>query len=162
MNNKGFTLIELLAVFVVLGLILGFIFVSVSGIYKNAKNKAEEAFVSTIKDAMEFYLSSDARKLNDFEEFGCSLSKSTGARTVKVYKKEVKFDDVIKSGILVQSDLVNPANEEVTCNDASNIKVNIYKDEDFVYYYSVNVESFTCLTENITEINNLPEGFDCE
>ena len=104
MNNKGFTLIELLATFVVLSLVLGFTFVSVSGVYKNAKKKTEEVFVSTIKDAMDVYLASDARKLNDFEDTGCFMDKSYGNK--KIYKKVVNFGDVIENGTLVQSEIV--------------------------------------------------------
>ena len=123
LNRKGFTLIELLATLIVLGVVMGFTFVSVNGIYKNAKKKSEDAFVSTIKDAMEIYLSSDARKLDEFEDTGCKIVKSYGSR--KVYKKEIDFGDVIEKGSLVQSEIVNPANEEVACANASNIKVTI-------------------------------------
>ena len=160
MNRKGFTLIELLGTLAVLSIVIVITIVGLNGVFDGAKDKTEDVFVGTIKDAMEMYLSDDARKLNGFEDTGCVVNKSYGNR--KVYKKEVNFEDVIEKGTLMQSELINPANEEVPCANAENIKVTIYKDEDFVYYYSVDVNSFVCLTENTTKINNLPEGFGCE
>ena len=66
MNRKGFTLVELLATLVILGIIVGIVIISVSGSLGGAKEKTEEVFVDTIKDAMDVYLDSDAKEL-DFD-----------------------------------------------------------------------------------------------
>ena len=120
MNRKGFTLIELLGTLAVLSIVIVITIVGLNGVFDSAKDKTEDVFVGTIKDAMEMYLSDDARKLNGFEDTGCVVNKSYGNR--KVYKKEVNFEDVIEKGTLVQSELINPANEEVPCANAENIK----------------------------------------
>ena len=161
MNRRGFTLVELLATLVILGVVLGITIVSVNGIFKDSKNKTEDVFVGTIKDAMEIYLSSSDVKDLDFSvECSNTLNKSFGNR--KVYKAYTNFGEVINSDYrpISQSDLVNPANEDVSCRLGENISINIYRDEDFVYYYSVDKSNFGCLLgEGV--INNLPEGFEC-
>lgn len=165
MNRKGFTLIELLATLVLLGIVTGITVFSVSGIFNNTKNKSEDAFVETIKDAMDIYLSgnnpkdSNGNKLN-FTECSNKLNKTHGL--VKVYKASTYFNSVINSEYrpISQGDLVNPANEEVSCKNADNIGVTIYRDDDYVYYYKIQKDAFGCLKKSGV-ITNLPEGFDC-
>lgn len=166
MNRKGFTLVELIATLVVLGLVMSVVLISVNGGFSNAKEKTEDVFVDTIKDAMDMYLSSDAKKLN-FELTSCTLDKTYG--TVNVYKATITFDEVINSEYkpITQKDLVNPANKDVVCSDASDIDINIYKDDDYVYYYSIDKSEFGCLLNTNVDngqslvISNLPKGFDC-
>lgn len=160
MNNKGFTLIELLATLVVLGIVMSIVLVSVNGGFGEAKNKTEDVFVDTIKDAMQMYLNSNAKELNFNNMCSNKMDKTHGL--VSVYKVSTTFDEVINSKYkpITQNDLVNPANKDVECVTASNIEINIYRDEDLVYYYSVNKSEFGCLTQT-DKISNLPEGFDC-
>lgn len=160
MNKKGFTLIELLAVIIILGIIATIAVFGLSKAFNSAKEKTEDAFIGTIKDAMEIYLASDAKELTFSLECSNTLSKSFANR--KVYKVTTTFDSVINSEYrpITQGDLVNPANEDVNCNVASNIAINIYRDEDFVYYYSIDKDEFGCLTKSGT-ITNLPKGFSC-
>lgn len=159
MNRKGFTLVELIATLVVLGLVMSIVLVSVNGGFGEAKNKTEDVFIGTIKDAMDIYLNSDAKELKFNTTCSNYIDKTYGEVSVK--KATITFDKVINSRYkpITQSDLVNPANE-IECNDAINIVVNIYKDEDYVYYYSINKNGFGCLTQSGV-ISNLPEGFDC-
>lgn len=162
MNKKGFTLIELLAVIILLGIIMGITIVSVKGIFNNTKEKSEDAFVATIKDAMEIYLASDAKELSYSECRNTTLEKTHNTR-VKVYKATPTptFQSVIESkyGPITAKDMVNPANKDKQCNTYFN--VSIYVDEDYVYYYKIDGNSLECLTKKNITISNLPEGFSC-
>jgi len=174
MNNKGFTLTELLAVIVILAIIAGISFSLLSGSFKNAKDKTEDLFIDTIRDAMEMYLSSDATSLSFspvvIEEKQCYIQKRNGYdhnnnlkyKNVVVYGTVVTMEDVINSNLnpLSQDDLVNPAKEEIRCANAADININIYKDEDYVYYYSIDKSDFVCL--NNGTISSLPGEFICE
>lgn len=156
MNRKGFTLVELLATLVVLGIITMITVVSVNNIFNSTKNKSEDVFVNTIKNAMDMYLNSnDVKNLTSWDECDNSVNKIHG--NIKMHKTETKFISVINSEFkpITQSDLVNPANEKVKCNNANIISVDVYRDDDFVYYYSINKSSFGCL-KNSGVITNLP------
>ena len=67
MNKKGFTLVELIASLVILGVILSITIVGASNIFSSAKNKTEDVFVDTIRDAMDMYLTSYNVKELDFD-----------------------------------------------------------------------------------------------
>ena len=177
MNNKGFTLVELLAVLVLLSIVVG-ITISVFNVnLGDSKKKTEEVFVDTIKDSLDMYLTSrQARSLNFSTQCSDMLQKTHG--NVKVYKVSTNFKSVIESEYkpITQKDLVNPADEDLKCEDADEIEITIYRDSDYVYYYRVEKNEFNCL-KNIgtlkeilndgtevyypTVITNLPEGFNC-
>lgn len=165
MGNKGFTLVELLAVIVLLALIGGITFGIVNVNFGKTKESTEEVFVDTIEDALDMYLSSNAKELRFSTVCPNLLVKSHG--TVKVYKVDTYFSSVINSDYhpITQVDLVNPADKKKACKNASNIGVTIYRDEDYVYYYKVLKSQFGCLKNTSGEyssvISNLPEGFDC-
>lgn len=163
MNRKGFTLIELIATLVILGVVLSITIVGANNIFGSAKNKTEDVFVGTIRDAMDMYLTSNNVKELDFEKCNNTLKKSYNAN-VLVYKATsyITFKSVIDSEYkpITQKDLVNPANDEKICRDASLIPINIYRDADYVYYYSVDKSGFDCLLDDGV-ISNLPEGFVC-
>ena len=76
MNNKGFTLVELLATIVVLGIIAAIVIVSMTGTVGRSKEKTEEVFIGTIKDALDVYLDSD-----DYE--------------IEFYSDDVVLEDVV-------------------------------------------------------------------
>lgn len=169
MNKKGFTLVELLAVIVVLGIITGIAVISVNSFFGKTKEKTEDVFISTITDALDIYLTYDAKKL-DYKNCSKKLYKSNG-KEVLVQYAEISIKDVINSSYhpLTESDLVNPANKEMDCYyNLSDIKIRIYRDEDYVYYYSLNnydnidtegkkIYNFQCLIKNENKIiTNLP------
>ena len=165
MNNKGFTLIELLATIIVLSIIAGIAFGIINADFGKAKESVEEVFVDTIRDALNVYLDSDAKSLTFTNVCSNKISKKIGEATVE--SAVVTMDDVINSSFhpISKSDLVNPAYEEVNCNEPANINITIYRDSDYVYYYSVSKSSFNCL-KNIggdydEVISNLPEGYSC-
>ena len=168
MNNKGFTLVELIAVLVLLGLIVG-ITLPMFGInFGQTKEKTEEVFVDTIKDALKIYLTSkEAKSLLKNSEVECSNKLHKLHGDIKVYWVNTNFQSVIDSEYkpITQKDLVNPADKDNSCNNASNIDITIYRDSDYVYYYKVDKDEFDCLNNNGGEydefISNLPEGFIC-
>lgn len=165
MNNKGFTLTELLATIVVLAIVVGITLGIVNVNFGKTKKSTEEVFVGTIEDAMNMYLDSNAKELNFTTMCTNKLNKTHGS--VNVYKVVTDFSEVIDSEYhpITQSDLVNPGNKEVSCSDASLIEINIYRDDDYVYYYKINKSEFGCLLNTSGEyssvISDLPEGFDC-
>ena len=155
MNRKGFTLIELIATLLILGVVVALSVYSISNIFKNAKDKTEDVFVGTIKDALDVYLSTDAKELG-FQNI-CSNTLNKSHKTgVKVYWETINISDVINSSMkpIEQHDLVNPANEDIRCAD--DISIWIFRDEDYVYYYSVNKVDFECLLDDDGVISNLP------
>lgn len=155
MNKKGFTLVELLATIVVMAIVVGIAIVSTNVNLNNAKDKTEEIFISTLEDTMKIYIDTDAKGLNYSSDPVCTLNKTHGK--VNVYKaiSAVNFDTIINSNYhpITKKDLVNPNNQDVTCNSSANIS--IYRDSDYVYYYKVKKSDIGCLktTGNIT---NLP------
>ncbi len=176
MNKKGFTLVELLAVIVVLGIITGITVISVNSFYGKTKEKTEDVFISTITDALDMYLTTEAPKLTTYKNCSNKLNKSNG-KNVSVEYVDITMQDIINSNYhpLTESDLINPANKEEDCyTNLSNIKISIYRDEDYVYYYSLNSYdneqyNFQCLINNKNKIiTNLPiksnsgEYYKCE
>lgn len=159
MNKKGFTLVELIATILILGLVVGITVYSMSSIFGHTKNKTEEVFVATIKDALEIYLASDAKKLY-FDRI-CSNTLDKSYKTgVKVYWTTISMRDVINTGSLTDKDFVNPASD-YECVSPDEVNLHVYKDEDHVYYYSVNKVDFECLNDDEGMFENLPEGFSC-
>jgi len=161
MNNKGFTLIELMTVFVILSLIIGLGVATIGSGFGRAKEGTEDVFVGTIEDALDIYLDSSSVRgmLSGATKCSNVINKTHG--DVIVYKIATTFQDVIDSEYkpITQKDLINPSNKE-KCRIASNIPITIYRDADYVYYYSVNRSDFDCLTTSGI-ITNLPEGFSC-
>lgn len=166
MNNKGFTLVELLATLVILALVVGLSLSAFNFNFGNAKKKTEEVFVDTLRDAVDTYLSSEFGNLKSYDECPKPLEKkyNTNVRVYKV-KDKITFKDIIDSDYkpITESDLINPANEE-KCN--INAVINVYRDEDYIYYYSIDKNGLGCLKsvsgdyDNV--ISNLPKGYSCE
>lgn len=155
MNKKGFTLVELLTTLVILGIVVSLTIVGMNISLNNTKKKTEEVFIGTIKDALKMYLDSDARTLeyNSSSTSVCTIDKAL-KDNVKIQKyvgnttdnsKTIK--DIINSKYspLLESDLVNPNNENDKCK--LNALVNIYRDDDYVYYYKMNKNKLGCLTK---------------
>ena len=159
MNRKGFTLVELIATIVVLGLIMSVVLIGVNGGFGRAKDKSEDVFVGTIKDAMDIYLDStiDVKEdLKDFTKCDGTIDKTYGS--VNVYEATITFDEVINSQYypITQADLVNPVNE-TKCALGKDIIVNIYRDADYVYYYSIDKDEFNCLLNDENKVKEYDE-----
>lgn len=161
MNKKGFTLVELLATLVILGIVFGLVIVGVNYNIKTTKEKAEEVFIGTIKDALKIYIDSDAKNL-DFTSTEYCIDKSLKNNVKVMVSNAVSLTTVVNSKYspLDVKDLVNPNNEKENCNVTSEI-VYIYRDEDYVYYYDVAKSSLSCLTTTSGNITNLPSLKSC-
>ena len=84
MNNKGFTLVELLATLVILSLVVGLVFGAFNFNFGSAKEKTEEVFVNTLRDAVDLYLSTETENLKIADE-------ASGAKMVCTNKLEKDF-----------------------------------------------------------------------
>lgn len=154
MNRRGFTLVELLATLVILGIVTSIVLIGINGGFNNAKDKTEDVFIKTVKDAMDIYLDSDAKKLNFSKTAVCTLNKTHGKSKVYKSSDNITLSDVINSEFhpISEDDLVNPVNSS-KCN--KNTVVNIYRDDDYVYYYEIDGD-MGCLI-NTNSISILPE-----
>ena len=154
MNRRGFTLVELLATLVILGIVTSIVLIGINGGFNNAKDKTEDVFVKTVKDAMDIYLDSDAKKLNFSKVEVCTLNKTHGKSKVYKSSDNITLNNIINSEFhpITQDDLVNPVNSS-KCD--KNTIVNIYRDEDYVYYYEINSD-MGCLVST-KSISILPE-----
>lgn len=154
MNRRGFTLVELLATLVILGIVTSIVLIGINGGFNNAKDKTEDVFVKTVKDAMDIYLDSDAKKLNFNKVAICTLNKTHGKSKVYKSNDNITLNSVINSEFhpISENDLVNPVNSN-KCD--KNTVVNIYRDDDYVYYYEIDSD-MGCLI-NTNSISILPE-----
>lgn len=161
MNKKGFTLVELLATLVILGIIVGITLITVNGGFGKAKDKTEDAFISTLEDALDIYLDTDARSLT-YEDTYRVIHKTHGRVNLYKANKNISFNDIINSSMhpIDEDDFVNPANKDGDCKSKLNKPIiEIYRDSDFVYYYQFDKEELgdNCfITTGIVSI--LPES----
>lgn len=182
MNNKGFTLVELLAVLVILALVVGMTLTTVNFNFGKAKEKTEEVFVDTIRDAVEMYLSTESDNLKliedilydgdgniieeRFVECNNKLKKEYNdeSRVFLVEKRGdsdnilwINFSDIINSSYkpLTLEEFINPANEEQCKTDA---EIKVYRDEDYVYYYWIKKRELGCLNNVGTVKETLDDG----
>ena len=145
----------------ILGIITGIALITVNGGFGEARDKTEDVFVKTIEDALNIYLDSDARKLSFGNSAVCTLNKTHGK--VNLYKaaNNLTFNDVINSSYspITLNELVNPANKDTdNYQCVATGTLNIYRDDDYVYYYKIDKSSFGCLN-GTGYITNLPS--DC-
>ena len=157
MSRKGFTIIELLATLIVLGLIVGLVVVTVSNTSENAKMNTEKVYIKTLKDVVDVYLNSDDEiNRGGFNEYYCVIMKKNHNSSVYKYTSSIKFSDILGSTYspMSVSDFVNPVNKGITCN--LNTNVDIYRDNDQVYYYSFNLDDLECLKYNSGIVSSLP------
>ena len=136
MNKKGFTLVELLSVLVILGLIVGITIPVGINVMNHSKDNSERAFVSTIKDAMNIYLSGNEKSGLGYETCG----------TGSVYEyATITFRDVISSSFkpINTASLVNPKNDKNCGDKIDEAEVKIIRHKtNYVYYYVIDKSSF--------------------
>lgn len=152
MNKKGFTIVELLSVLVVLSLIFSFGIVSINKTIKGSKEKSMLAFVETIKDAMDVYLSGNEKR---------NLSYTACANNNDYENAVIIFKNVMQSTYepMKGVSLVNPANKK-KCDSSATVK--IYRNKNYSYFYEISAVELNCDIElDGNKISNLPEGFSC-
>lgn len=168
MNNKGFTLIELLATIVILSLVMGISVYGVMGTINNSKARGEKLFVENLGKSISSYieLHGSALKQTGGEVAKFSKKNNIGNSTYEVslyqLKKgndNIKIMDLVNDGIVDEAKLVNPKNKKRCFNSSHNPEIKIYRDTDYVYYYSVSLENNQCdLSSDNLIISTLPQG----
>ena len=171
MNNKGFTLIELLTTLLILGVIVSLSVVTVRYNTENTMKKSEEVFIDTLRDSISMYINSDKGNFKEevleyIDASGnkktCKINKELGKATLYEVKSKdengsnISFESVINSDYkpILEEEMVNPADKELDCNITTTIR--IFRDSDYVYYYSFNGDELECLIYNKGDISNLP------
>ncbi len=76
MNNKGFTLVELLATIVILSLITSITVVTITSVYSNSKDKAEEVFKQELTNIIEDYITMNNSKFKLKRTDSCNKNSS--------------------------------------------------------------------------------------
>jgi len=161
MNNKGFTLIEMLAVIVIISVLGVIAYMSVNSYIETSKDKAEEKFLTEISNQIDSYISLNSDKFisvscgNGDEFYTITKDYSLGntnwgdSSDVKVECMQLNGGvftlGVLKDGLGTTDSFVNPRNDK-KCN-LDNTVINVYKDEDFVYYYNVDFSNSNCGVE---------------
>ena len=154
MNNKGFTLVELLATIVILGIVMGIASYGVINAINSSKNKSEEVFVNKLGTFIDSYIVENTSIFNDNIKCGSFIKKIySGDKTVDISKVgSFSITELVDKEFVDRSKFVNPKNKEDCYN--SSVSVNVYRDDDYVYYYSVNFNG-VC---GLRKYNSLPEG----
>lgn len=188
MNNKGFTLVEVLATVVILGLVMGIAVYGINGTINNSKNRTEELFVERIKDSIDNYLELNGSLLSESSGVNSNLSfckcikadcydadtdscileeeDEDGFKIKKGYYAianeldSITFDDLVNENFLDRPKVVNPANKKA-CLNGVNPVIRIFRDNDFVYYYYVDLsgENTSCeLGDSVSIIDTLSDS----
>ena len=169
MNNKGFTLIELLATIVILSLVMGISAYGVTGAINNSKARGEKLFVESLGKAIDGYISLKGTTLRQSGGICATFDKKNniGNSTYEVSLYQLKNKngngifviDLVNDGIVDEAKLVNPKNKKRCFNSSHNPEVKIYRDTDYVYYYSVSLDGNQCdlFSDNLI-ISTLPQG----
>lgn len=173
MNNKGFTLVEMLAVIVILGIIASIATVSVISAINTSKLKSEQVFVDKLSNLIDDYL--DLNKPIFEEEDSIEFEKCSGygaddenndCYTVtavpgkKVNGTNITLGDIVESGIIKESDLINPKNKE-KCLTGNDPEIKVYRDSEYVYYYYVDLtgDNTSCdISKENGIINTFPDN----
>lgn len=152
MNRKGFTLIELLAVIIVLGLVLVISIPSLTGAYKKAKLKSEEAFVERLSQAVDSYTTLKGSSLTFGNCTSHSKEENGSNYDVTVCSTTIYVQDLISDNIFTEDNFINPSTK-LKCDKASST-IEIYKDSDYVYCHKIGKNNLkydintNCLSEN--------------
>ena len=166
MDNKGFTLVELLATVAIIAIVGSIATAGVISIINNSKNKSEEIFVNKISNLIDDYLDlyPPNKKIEDtiisFEKCG-SGNNCYEVEAYEVTKDtgEIHLIDLVNTGIITKDKLINPKNKEQCLISGDGPKITVYRDNEYVYYYSVDFCEDTPCDCNINEENGYINTF---
>lgn len=176
MNNKGFTLVEMLAVVFILSIVMGIGYYGVTGAINKSKTKSEAIFVEKLSDAIDEYIDLKGKDLeetgtsydfkkcylsNCYDEDSESYVEGSYYEVEAMLLEEVDIRDLVDAKLLNEEDIVNPSNKINCLNNGKNPVVKIYKDDDYVYYYYVDLRGGNTSCEISDEngvINTLPDN----
>ena len=170
MDNKGFTLVELLATVVVLGLVMGITAHSVLGVIEKSKDKSEKIFVDKLENSIDAYIS-DARTKNELkidssssaiEYQKCKLYNDDGTcindgsyKSTAYTMESFPLSKISDSHLIQNKYIINPKNKK-RC-ELENVKVDLYRDSDMVYYYYADLSNLNCdVSKKYEIITNMP------
>ena len=170
MNNKGFTLVELLAVIVILAALGGIATYGVISAINASKNRAEDAFLEEISKSIDSYIalnSGNFKKTNTSYKFEKTVASGGGTVNSYFVGKDATaylmsfnggtftLKTILDAGLIDSDSFKNPKSKLV-CNKNTNI--NVYMDNDFVYYYYVDFSTAGCEVTEGKVINTLPDA----
>ena len=172
MDNKGFTLVEVLATIVILGVVMGIASYGVLNVIKTSKEKSEKIFLDKLGETIETYIKQN--KFNfEFEdsEAGsftkCRMVKDDGSCfeedpeqvSFSKIKTPIKLKTIQDSNLINNNIIINPKNKLECISTEINPEIDIYRDEDMVYYYYVNMSNSACeVDENNKNVTNIPQN----
>ena len=177
MNNKGFTLIELLAVIVLLALISSVTIVTITSMYNNSKDKAEEVFRQELSSMIEDYITLNNSKFKLKRKDSCnSASGNVGYLNNNIcykskeaneyngdiyyyvtYKDNVKINGITKTSSnnirlydLIDSGIITEKDLINPKNQTkcSNINITVERNNDYKYCFKTSPANLDCLTKN--------------
>ena len=179
MNNKGFTLIELLATIVIISIVTSRATIGVISAINTSKKNSEKIFTDKLATAIESYLSlngSTINKTNQEYQFkkcrkididgNCIYKPGESQKQVKAYELEsIHLLTITEDSTttITKDKVVNPANKK-NCLENQNPSIKLYKDEDYVYYYYLDLrgDNTSCnISDDNAIINNIPKKL-CE
>lgn len=162
MNNKGFTLVELLATIVILGLIMGIASVGVTSAIRSSKLRSEGIFVEKVGRLIDDYVGLYGSSLEIKRTFWLSKCDDCD-EMVQVYELEsISLRDLVDKKLVDESSMVNPGNKKRCLDGTNGPEVRIFKDEDYVSYYYVDLsgDATSCdISEENGTLNTLPTGW---
>lgn len=168
MNRKGFTLIELLATIVILGIVGGIATYGVINTINTSKLKSEKIFVDKLSNLIDEYLDlyPPTKKIGTTYTFDkcvddiCNDTYSVSAN--KILKTDgtiITIKDLVDKKIITYKDLINPKNKQECFNSSFNPEIVIYKDNDYVYHYYVDLSNNNCdISDENKYINNMHDN----
>lgn len=168
MNRKGFTLIELLATIAILGIVGGIATYGVINTINTSKLKSEKIFVDKLSNLIDDYLDLYPPTIQngtsyDFDKCiddACSDKyTATANKRLKKDNNIITIKDLVDKGIVSYKDLVNPKNKLECFDNSANPEIVIYKDNDYVYHYYVDLSNNNCdISDGNKYINNMHDN----